>query len=80
MTNLVRPETVPPGRGKGEKEMTFQEAITAIEKNTCFRLTAVAGEESAFFVPVAQDGKTVIGDCIELTRAKIMKLAQLKKP
>ena len=62
------------------EKMQFKEAITAIEENTCFRLTAATDKESAFFVPVAKDGETVIGDAFELTRAKIMQLAKLEKP
>ena len=60
--------------------MNMQEAINKIEQNTCFRMTAMAGEKSAFFVPVGSDGKTVIGECFELSRAKIIKLASLEKP
>lgn len=55
----------------------IQAAIEKIERQTCFRMTAMTDKESAFFVPVGQDGKTVIGDCFELTRAKILKLAEL---
>ena len=58
--------------------MKFNEAIQKIEANTCFRLTAATDKNSAFFVPVAKDGKTVIGECFELTWRKIKKLALLE--
>lgn len=59
--------------------MNIQEAIARIEKNTVFRMTAITDKESAFFVPVGNDGKTVIGDVFELSKNKIMKLATLEK-
>ena len=60
--------------------MKIQEAIQKIESQTCFRMTAMTDKESAFFVPVGMDGKTVIGECFQLSRAKILKLAKLEKP
>ncbi len=59
--------------------MDIKEAINKIEKTTCFRMTAMTNEESAFFVPVANDGKTVIGNVFEMTRTKILKLASIEK-
>jgi hypothetical protein len=60
--------------------MEFDEAIKEIEKNTCFRVTAITDKETAFFVPVAEDGETPIGPCLHFNRSKIMKLAAVGTP
>ncbi len=60
--------------------MTIQEAIKKIESNTCFRMTAMCNNGSAFFVPTGNDGKTVIGGVFEMSKAKILKLASIEKP
>ena len=57
-----------------------QKAIEHIEKETCFKMTTMTDKESAFFVPVAADGKTVIGPCFEMSRSTILKLAAVVKP
>ncbi len=60
-------------------KLTFDQAIEEIEASTCFRLTARTDAGSAFFVPVASDGETVVGDCFELSKAKIIALAKTQR-
>ena len=51
--------------------------IRAVERHQ-LRCTALCDDGSAFFVPVAPDWKTVVGDVIMLTAKKIKKLAAIK--
>ena len=58
----------------------FNQAIAQVEANTCYRLTGATNARGGFFVPVASDGETVIGECFELSWRQIKNVAALEKP
>ena len=56
----------------------FDRVLALVEKKTCFRYTAgTLDASSAFMVPVAQDGKTVIGECVEFSWKQLKALSEL---
>ncbi len=57
----------------------LKDLIPEVEKHS-LRHTAICDDGSVFFVPVASDGKTVLGGPILLTPAKMRKLAALQLP
>ena len=56
----------------------FDQVLRLVEQKTCFRYTAGTQDDStAFMVPVAKDGKTPIGPCIEFTWKQLKFMANL---
>jgi len=61
----------------------FDRVLSEVERKTCFRFTAGTRNpaSSAFMVPVAQDGKTVIGECVEFSWKQLVGMSELpEKP
>ena len=57
----------------------FDRVLRLVEQKTCFRYTAGTTASSAFMVPVAKDGKTPMGPCIEFTWKQLQYMASLPK-
>ena len=59
----------------------FDRVLHLVEEKTCFRYTAGCLEDSsAFMVPVATDGESVIGPCVRFTWKQLRALAALPYP
>jgi len=57
----------------------FQEAVNAIEENTCYRLTARDDHDGGYFVAVDGEG-TALAPAFFVGPARILALAKVKKP
>ena len=57
----------------------FQEAVNAIEANTCYRLTARTDDGGGYFVPTAKSGQA-LAPAFFVGPARILALARVKKP
>jgi hypothetical protein len=59
----------------------FDRVVCLVEQKTCFRYTAgTLDASSAFMVPVASDGKTVLGPCVQFSWKQLQALANLPYP
>jgi hypothetical protein len=59
----------------------FDRVLHLVEEKTCFRYTAgTLDASSAFMVPVAGDGETVMGPCVEFSWKQLKALAALPYP
>jgi len=59
----------------------FDRVLRLVEQKTRFRYTAgTLDASSAFMVPVASDGETVIGPCMEFSWKQLQAMAELPAP